>query len=110
MEDKLQRTLFTAHLNETFRVRMDEETIFEMTLIEVQPLKAAIPPRNPWDSGPVPKIRQDPFSLIFRGPREHPLQQRLYVLEHEEMGEIEGLFLVPVGMNEEGLYYEAVVN
>ena len=37
------------------------------------------------------------------------LQQGMYQLQHDQLGALE-LFLVPVGRDHEGLYYEAVFN
>jgi hypothetical protein len=36
-----------------------------------------------------------PFSLEFRGGPDPPLPQRIYRLEHDELGAIE-IFLVPI--------------
>lgn len=51
--------------------------------------------------------QRKPFSLTFRGSREEPLEQGIYTLDHEGMGQQE-LFLVPVHEDDEGRYYEAV--
>lgn len=52
------------------------------------------------DVTPVPKsglgTREEPFSLMFRGPDEPRLLQHVFVLRHESLGELE-IFLVPVG-------------
>ncbi len=47
------------------------------------------------------------FSLRFTGPREPPLEQRLYTLRHAELGELL-LFLVPIAQDANGRTYEAV--
>lgn len=49
------------------------------------------------------------FSLLFRGPVEHPLPQRLYAVEHDVIGRFD-LFIVPVGRDESGYQYEAIFN
>ncbi len=49
------------------------------------------------------------FSLLFHGPVEYPLQQRIYRLQHDQLGILE-IFLVPVGRDKEGYHYEAVFN
>ena len=110
MEDKLRRRLFAAHLNETFRLHVDAETVLDMTLVEVKSLKPSVPRNNPWDSEPLTSMRREPFSMIFRGSLDQPLPQRMYRLDHPEMGSIENLFLVPVGKNQEGMFYESLVN
>jgi hypothetical protein len=44
-----------------------------------------------------------PFSLVFRGGPDPPLPQRIYRVEHDELGAIE-IFLVPIAADR----YEAV--
>lgn len=51
--------------------------------------------------------RREPFSIVFRGPAEPVLPQRIYRLEHTELGELE-LFLVPIAQDADGTRYEAV--
>jgi hypothetical protein len=58
---------------------------------------------------PLAASRQERFSLVFRGPRDRLLQQGMYELQHRHLGAL-ALFLVPVGRDHEGLYYEAVFN
>ena len=53
--------------------------------------------------------RQEQFSLRFRGDRAQIFPQRIYAMKHEAIGEFE-LFLVPVGRDESGTFYEAVFN
>jgi len=53
--------------------------------------------------------RQEVFSLIFLGPKDLLLPQRMYQLAHDQLGSGR-LFLVPIGQNEEGVRYEAVFN
>ena len=47
------------------------------------------------------------FSLLFGGPAEPALEQRMYSLRNEILGEL-AIFLVPVGMDGERMLYEAV--
>ena len=72
----------------------------DVNLIEVEvrklPAAAGQPPRS-----------REPFSLLFRGPLDVVLPQRIYPLEHPDMGRFE-LFLVPIGPDAEGMRYEAV--
>jgi hypothetical protein len=48
-----------------------------------------------------------PFTLVFRGPTEPVLPQRIYPLEHEELGTLE-IFIVPIGRDTAGTRYEAI--
>lgn len=51
--------------------------------------------------------RRLPFGLVFRGPRDPVLPQRIYRLEHETLGAQE-IFLVPIRRDGEGTDYEAI--
>jgi hypothetical protein len=51
--------------------------------------------------------RRSPFSVIFRGPRDPLLPQRIYRLEHPDLGALE-LFVVPIGQDADATRYQAV--
>lgn len=51
--------------------------------------------------------RRTSFSLVFRGPADPVLPQRMYRLELERLGALD-LFLVPVRRDGDGTHYEAV--
>ena len=53
--------------------------------------------------------RQEQFALRFRGDRNRILPQRIYPMQHDSIGEFD-LFLVPIGQDETGTFYEAVFN
>jgi hypothetical protein len=53
--------------------------------------------------------RQEQFSLRFRGDRDPIFQQRIYAMKHDFIGDFD-LFLVPIGRDETGTFYEAVFN
>lgn len=58
----------------------------------------------------MPQVGQRrPFSLLFRGPPEPVLPQRIYAVAHEgaAMPAVD-IFIVPVRASQEGIYYEAV--
>jgi hypothetical protein len=58
-------------------------------------------------TGEAPEGLRDPFSLVFRGPRDPILPQRIYRLENPALGTLE-IFIVPVGRDDAGTRYEAV--
>ncbi len=60
-------------------------------------------------AAPRPGQPRPSFSLVFRGPRGLYLPQRVYRLEHEDLGLLD-LFLVPIQPNAEGSLFEAVFN
>ncbi|MHC4219850.1 MAG: DUF6916 family protein [Planctomycetota bacterium] len=99
MLDKLTREDFAKHLNKRFRLRSEAGEL-QVELIEATAIDTA---------GKRPDGQRAPFSLVFRGPKEVPLAQMIYDLEHQEMGSLD-LFLVPIGPDEEGMLYESVFN
>jgi hypothetical protein len=50
-----------------------------------------------------------PFSLMFLARDPRVLPQRIYRMEHQELGEL-AIFLVPVGKDTEGVRYQALFN
>ena len=107
MLDSLEGASFAPHKGTEFRIYIDASTVVLVELVEVS-IRGKRPPRASWDTNPAPK--REPFSLIFRGPLEQPFLQQMYRVEHAAMGIVEGLFLVPVGINQDGRFYEAIFN
>ncbi len=95
MADKLTRDRFFECLNTPFRVLEDPQAELELNLAQVSELST--------------NQNYEMFSLVFDGPAEYPLRQRIYRLEHDQLGSLE-LFLVPVGRDKEVYHYEAVFN
>ena len=81
---------FRPLLNDRFRVAPDEAPGFEVELVEVTEI-----PREPGGRAP--------FSLVFGGGPNPPLEQRIYRVEHDGLGELD-LFLVPIAVDR----YEAI--
>lgn len=90
---------FADKLGAIFAVSEPEVPAIPLTLMEAERLPARSAP---------PGVRP-PFSLIFLGKDPRVLRQRLYRLEHNEMGVVT-IFLVPVGKDAEGVSYQAVFN
>lgn len=96
--DQLQSTDFDIHLNESFLVCLDGIEPIELQLVSVAGA----------GSTSRPDVRQ-PFSLHFLGPvSSQYLLQRIYTLEHMQMGALE-LFLVPLGPERGRMRYEAIL-
>ena len=53
--------------------------------------------------------RRQPFSLLFKGPDKYVFPQSIYRVVHDTFGELK-LFLVPIVLDEEGRFLEAVFN
>jgi hypothetical protein len=85
---------FADRVGEPFLIRFEPEGAVEVELLEAQAL------------GP-PEGRRAPFSLVFRAPKEPIYPQRIYEVEHDELGSFE-IFLVPIVPDEAGARYEAV--
>ncbi len=88
---------FRPHVGSGFRLHADD-------VLEVELVEADDPGGS---SGATPERPRAPFSVVFLGPRDPVLPQRIYRLEHEELGALD-LFLVPIGRDAAGVRYEAV--
>jgi hypothetical protein len=86
---------FKEQLNKNFELRIDGAEPIQLELIEVS--ERTVTPK------------QEMFSLIFRMRGSEVLPQQIYSLENGAMGQTE-LFLVPVGKDNEAVFYEAVFN
>ena len=95
MATDLQHEEFLKHLNTKFRIRLSETETVEAELTEI--------------SERMMSPRQERFSLVFRTANEVLLEQGQRTFDHDEMGNF-SLFIVPIGRNDEGTYYEAVFN
>jgi|SRR6266850_3629430 len=103
MSDYLRAGTFRTQLNTPFRVHLSPITAVEVELVEVTEKGVLDGEQRP------AAARQERFSLVFRGPRGEPLQQGMYQMQHNQLGAFD-LFLVPVGQDHDGVYYEAVFN
>ena len=92
---------FRPRVGGTFRIRQHPESAFDAELIEARELSD---PGRSTAGGPG---RRTPFSLLFRTKPGGVLPQRIYQVEHDEMGAFD-IFLVPVGPDAVGMVYEAV--
>lgn len=94
---------FLGHAGSTFASAavVDEAAGGRATRVELVLESVEVPPELGEDS--------PCFVLTFSGPPDHHLDQRIYALHHEVMGDVE-LFLVPVGPAHGRLTYEAVFN
>ena len=97
MLNKLTAQDFLPHLHEQYTVALQDGQPYTLELVQVSELGEA----------PQPGARR-PFSLQFTNPRTDAyLQQRVYCLEHPEMGALD-IFLVPLGPEPAGMRYEAI--
>ena len=90
---------FQTCLGQTFTVTPEDTDSLELELIQVKPIGV-------FDSEA--EARQS-FSLLFSGPLEPMLPQRLYELQNVTLGKLQ-IFLVPVGPDESVMLYDATFN
>ena len=102
MLDQVTVSTFAGHVGGPFRICPEDARPVAVTLIEAESL-------GPETADAGRPNRRRAFSLVFRGPMEPVLPQRIYAMEHEALGRFE-LFLVPIGPDEVGMRYEAVFN
>ena len=103
MDIELKLETFTDHVDSTFTVDAGGTPV-ELVLFLAEPAKAT--PKGP---GVPDTIREDPFSLLFRGPNEMTLDQRIYSMKHDTLGEL-ALFIVPISQDANGMVYESLIN
>ena len=102
MLDLLTHASFAPLVGKRFRLQVSDGKKIEVELIEATKL-----PVHPGRGEQA--ARREPFSLLFRGPKEFILPQRTYPVEQETLGKAE-IFLVPIGPDAVGQRYEAVFN
>jgi hypothetical protein len=88
---------FSELVGEPFELSLDDGSAFELEVVSVTPA-----PTHPGEAR-----QREPFAVVFRGPVEPVLPQRIYAFEHEAVGAFE-LFIVPIGPDGSGMQYEAV--
>jgi len=88
---------FSARIGERFLISAPESAFVEAQLTEATAAGAA-------ESTLGERV---PFSLVFRGPLEPILPQRIYRFEHDALGAFD-IFIVPIGPDGTGMQYQAV--
>jgi hypothetical protein len=97
---------FSEYLTTTFWVTLGNGNTIEVELVAVNEIK-----KHSSTVKEPAKAKRERFSLIFRGPKDKPLKQDSYTMQHHNLGTLL-IFLVPMGSdkNGSGLRYEAVVS
>jgi hypothetical protein len=91
---------FAPAVGELFLLEHEQAGRLELELLEASTIDSDAPATDP-------EGRRMPFRLLFRGPTEPTLPQRIYGLEHGTVGRLE-IFIVPVARDEQGVHYEAI--
>lgn len=98
MLERLSANDFAGREGEIFTITLTSGESLELELSEVRGLTGDTPEGS----------QRSPFSLLLLGPGDGYLPQRIYELEHPQMGKLT-LFLVPLGPDREGkMRYEVV--
>jgi Domain of unknown function (DUF6916) len=92
---------FAPAVGDTFVLDAGDAGRLDLELLDARALERDDPPGS-GESG-----RRTPFTVVFRGPAEPLLPQRIYRLEHATLGPLE-IFIVPVARDEAGAVYEAI--
>ncbi len=95
---------FMERVGETFELtNLDGETI-EVVLSSCEETPYTLPAE--WEED----VKRTPFSLLFHDPdASRVAPQQVFTVRNTELGEFE-LFLVPLGPDENGMRYEAVIS
>ena len=99
MAEILSEADFSKHLHTKFHVRAAGAGEVALELDEVAG----------YQGGENEPQEMERFSLFFEGPPDVFLQQGVYALDHEQLGEVT-LFIVPIEHSEGGFRYESVFN
>ena len=100
--EQLDFETFAKLLKTNFRVWIDAQQAVELELSEITPLRIS---STGGKNGP----KYENFALMFRGPADRLLAQRIYLFESAQLGRFE-LFIVPVGRDPDGVRYQATFN
>ena len=95
--DKVDHAKFAEFLDQDFEIAVKDAAPLKVRLVEVRSLGA---PR----AG-----SREPFALEFRAHASVRLPQRIYAVSHGQLGTME-IFLVQIGADPTGAYFEAVFN
>ena len=88
---------FAGRVGEAFRITLADGAAIDTVLVEART----------WSGEAAQGRGRVPFALLFRGPPRPVLPQRIYRMEHADIGAFD-LFIVPIGPDAEGMRYEAV--
>jgi hypothetical protein len=101
--DITELSSFSEHLGSKFKVTIGEKI---PNVSEFQPFEAELELTETVERN---RENTEGFSLLFQGDDKSFLSQKLYTFSHEKIGDFQ-LFIVPVGKNDRGYQYEAIIN
>jgi hypothetical protein len=95
--DKVDRAQFAEFVDQDFELALKDAAPLNVRLVKVRSLGAA-------RAG-----SREPFALEFRADASVRLPQHIYAVSHGQLGTME-IFLVQIGADSTGAYFEAVFN
>jgi hypothetical protein len=90
-------------VGERFEVTPQEGEPFEVVLSSCS--ETTYGSRGEWGEA----AQRVPISLVFVGPAERPIDQQTCAFLHPQLGAFH-LFIVPLGLDDQGMRYEAVIS
>ena len=103
MLDTATSATFQPHVGERFDVTPKQGKPFEAVLSSCEETSYGSPDERRQAAQRVP------FSLVFHGPSTLPVGQQMCAFRHPQLGDFD-LFIVPLGPDEQGMRYEAVIS
>lgn len=92
---------FNGCLNQPFTLELNNSELNDSATC---PLKLISVDRHP---NSAKAGDHEAFSVVFRGDSKLALDQQIYRIKHDTLGDME-LFIVPIGPDDKGMCYEAV--
>ena len=100
--DYLKYSTFSRLIGEKFKIQLGPSQTITVQLIEAV--------ERFGDQTEKDGFKQlDCFSILFQGPADKRVAQGTYQFYHQKTRDFE-LFIVPIGIDDSGCQYEAVVN
>ena len=103
---RFSEVVFSQYISTKFRIYTSPLTAVDLELIKVS-RRESPSSDQPAKSAKTPKL--DCFSVVFRGPRNRPLESSTYRVVHDQMGTFY-LFITPVDDHKKQRRYQAVFN
>ena len=95
---------FAGRVGETFELTTSDGATVEFVLSACEETPYTLPAE--WEED----VKRTPFTLLFHdADTSRYAPQQVFTLRHPELGELE-LFMVPLGPDEQGMRYEAVIS
>lgn len=106
---RLTQQAFKDVLHTTFEIATKDQPFSEQVdlLLSDVTTNGALLQSSPPNSFK-PLHREESFSLIFKGPLAPQISQGLITLNHQSIGELEEVFIVPTHLDGNHIVYEAI--